>query len=66
MGVVIKLVFRLQFTGQGDLGRQVMQICRNGSDYRPVAWLDDDVNIMVGGLRRRKSWIRTIRQAQRG
>ena len=28
--------------GAGDLGRQVMQICRNGSDYRPVVWLDDD------------------------
>lgn len=28
--------------GAGDLGRQVMQICRNGSEYRPVLWLDDD------------------------
>ncbi len=28
--------------GAGALGRQVMQICRNGIDYRPVLWLDDD------------------------
>ncbi len=28
--------------GAGYLGRQVMQICRDGSDYRPVVWLDDD------------------------
>lgn len=28
--------------GAGALGRQVMQICRNGTDYRPVLWLDDD------------------------
>jgi FlaA1/EpsC-like NDP-sugar epimerase len=28
--------------GAGDLGRQVMQICRNGTDYQPVVWLDDD------------------------
>jgi len=28
--------------GAGVLGRQVMRICRDGSDYRPVVWLDDD------------------------
>ena len=28
--------------GAGELGRQVMQICRNGTEYRPVLWLDDD------------------------
>ncbi len=28
--------------GAGALGRQVMQICRNGVEYRPVVWLDDD------------------------
>ena len=28
--------------GAGELGRQVMQICRNGTQYRPVLWLDDD------------------------
>ena len=28
--------------GAGALGRQVMQICRNGMDYRPVLWLDDN------------------------
>ncbi|OED36843.1 hypothetical protein AB833_25895 [Chromatiales bacterium (ex Bugula neritina AB1)] len=28
--------------GAGALGRQVMQICRSGLDYRPVVWLDDD------------------------
>ena len=28
--------------GAGALGRQVMQICRNGVDYQPVFWLDDD------------------------
>ena len=28
--------------GAGALGRQVMQIFRNGADYRPVVWLDDD------------------------
>jgi len=28
--------------GAGVLGRQVMRICRDGSDYRPVLWLDDD------------------------
>lgn len=28
--------------GAGALGRQVMQICHNGVDYRPVVWLDDD------------------------
>jgi len=28
--------------GAGALGRQVMQICRNGLEYRPVLWLDDD------------------------
>lgn len=28
--------------GAGALGRQVMQICRNGVDYRPVVWLDDN------------------------
>ena len=28
--------------GAGDLGRQVMQICRNGPEYQPVVWLDDD------------------------
>ena len=28
--------------GAGSLGRQVMDICRNGMDYRPVLWLDDD------------------------
>jgi len=28
--------------GAGALGRQVMQICRNGPDYRPVLWLDDN------------------------
>lgn len=31
--------------GAGALGRQVMQICRNGSEYRPVLWLDDDRKI---------------------
>lgn len=31
--------------GAGELGRQVMQICRNGSDYKPVLWLDDDKKI---------------------
>lgn len=28
--------------GAGTLGRQVMQICRNGVEYRPVVWLDDN------------------------
>lgn len=28
--------------GAGALGRQVMQICKNGSDFRPVLWMDDD------------------------
>ena len=28
--------------GAGGLGRQVMRICRDGSEYRPVVWLDDD------------------------
>ena len=28
--------------GAGALGRQVMHICRNGVDYRPVVWLDDN------------------------
>jgi len=28
--------------GAGALGRQVMQICRNGIDFQPVVWLDDD------------------------
>jgi len=28
--------------GAGALGRQVMQICRNGADFHPVVWLDDD------------------------
>ena len=28
--------------GAGELGRQVMRICRDGTDYRPVVWLDDD------------------------
>ena len=28
--------------GAGALGRQVMQICRDGVEYRPVVWLDDD------------------------
>ena len=28
--------------GAGALGRQVMQICRNGVEYRPVVWLDDN------------------------
>ena len=28
--------------GAGALGRQVMQICRNGIDYQPVVWLDDN------------------------
>ena len=28
--------------GAGALGRQVMQICRNGVDYRPIVWLDDN------------------------
>lgn len=28
--------------GAGALGRQVMQICRNGVDYQPVVWLDDN------------------------
>ena len=28
--------------GAGALGRQVMQICRNGVDFQPVVWLDDD------------------------
>ncbi len=28
--------------GAGALGRQVMQICRNGVDYLPVVWLDDN------------------------
>jgi len=28
--------------GAGELGRQVMQICRSGTDYRPVLWLDDN------------------------
>ena len=28
--------------GAGALGRQVMRICRDGAEYRPVVWLDDD------------------------
>ena len=39
--------------GAGALGRQVMQICRNGSEYRPVLWLDDD----------KKIWGRTLAKA---
>ena len=31
--------------GAGALGRQVMQICRNGVEYRPVVWLDDDTKM---------------------
>lgn len=28
--------------GAGALGRQVMRICREGAEFRPVVWLDDD------------------------
>ena len=28
--------------GAGGLGRQVMRICRDGEEYQPVVWLDDD------------------------
>ncbi len=28
--------------GAGALGRQVMEICRNGQEYRPILWLDDN------------------------
>ena len=28
--------------GAGGLGRQVMRICRDGEEYRPVVWLEDD------------------------
>ena len=28
--------------GAGSLGRRVMHICRAGSDYNPVVWLDDN------------------------
>ena len=35
--------------GAGALGWQVMQICRNGVEYRPVVWLDDD-NKMHGRM----------------
>ena len=31
--------------GAGALGRQVVQICNNGSDFRPVLWLDDDAKL---------------------
>jgi FlaA1/EpsC-like NDP-sugar epimerase len=30
--------------GAGSLGRRVMDICRAGTDYRPVVWLDDNEN----------------------
>ncbi len=31
--------------GAGALGRQVVQICNNGSEFRPVLWLDDDAKL---------------------
>jgi len=40
--------------GAGALGRQVMQICRNGVEYQPVFWLDDNKKLQGRNLAQAK------------